>query len=497
MTTILWNQFPNTPAPGPRPYVLVTPSGPTDGGDFGPNSTRWSGTGSSLTGGIQEALYWLSQNAPNGAGTVYVTGGSYTISAGIANTASDQVVLFEAGVTLNYAAGASPIADANLGSVWFGVAASYGFNSTFKNYSHIRWYGNGCVVNLTNSGTAAVVFGLFQYGNHDSHGVSPYLGGEDFIVDGFVIPDAPPNTQAWYLGVDQYTTLPITGTSNTSNGLLQKIRNVRLSRIFYTANATSYSGSPTPLVLQGAWHDVLVEDCSIDSFGITGTSNCGGLFVRANSGDAEQLVVRRCYFRTAAGSQPIVAQIQGNASSINGGSSRVCRQVYVEDSTFDSGLSSPAGYELSINDTAGISTNVGFIADVEFRRCTFINCGVSLVGNGSYYGYLRFLDCVNASGSSFPAPTGSLSERFPMLSNFTTVTPGPTSSGTFTYTNLDALEEIVAVSGGTVTAAFWGASTSGTPTGSLGGTYRLRPGDAITIQYTTTGSLPTLAKFAV
>jgi hypothetical protein len=498
VTTILWNQFSNSPAPGPRPFVLVTPNGPTDGGDFGPSSTLWSGTGSSMTGGIQEALYWLSVHAPSGAGTVYVTGGSYSISAGIANTASQQVVIFEAGVTLNFSSGASALADANLGNAWFGVASSYGFNSTHTNYSHIAWYGNGCVINLTNAGSAATVFGLFQYGNYDTHGVSPYPGGIDFIVDGFVIPNAPADSAAWFVGVDQYTTLPISGTSNNSNGLLQKIRNIRLSRIFYTVAAGSYTGSPSMMVLQGAWHDVLIEDCSLDSYGVTGTSNPAGLFARANAGDAEQLVVRRCYFRTAAGTKPYPVIIQGNASGNNGSATRNCQQIYVEDTTFDSGLSSPAGFEVFINDTAGMSGNAGFATNFEFRRCTFINCELALNGQTALFGYLRFIDCITGSGSVFPTPnplSPSLSKRFPMTSNFTTLAALPTS-GPYTYPNVDAIEEILVVVGGTVSAVYWGGSASGTSTGTLTGTYRLRPGDSITISYTS-GSAPTLYKFAV
>jgi hypothetical protein len=376
--------------------------------------------------------------------------------------------------------------------VWFAVAASAGFNSTHANYSHIAWYGNGCVINLT-SAPVATIFGLFQYGAFDPYGVSPYYGGEDFVIDGFSMPNVPPSTLAFYLGVDHYTTLPISGTTNTSNGLLQKIRNVRLSRLFYTVNPSGFSGTPDPLTFQGAWHDILMEDCSFDSYGLTGSgSNCGGLFVRANAGDSEQLVVRRCYFRTSPLSQPLPVQIQANSSVHNGSMKRICQQVYVEDCTFDSGESTVSGYEVSINDTGGNSSNSGFVTNIEFRRCTFIVCGVSLVSNGNYFGYLRFMDCITGTGSTFPTPSsGSLGQRFPMAGNFGTIT---VSGNPFPYINVDAVEEIVVVVGGSVSAIVWGSTSSGTPTGLTSGTFRLRPGDSITVTYSTA---PSMYKFAV
>jgi hypothetical protein len=496
MTTILWNQFASSPAPGPRPYVLVTPNGPTDGGDFGPNSTLWSGSGSSQTGGIQEALYFLSSHSIGG--TVYVTGGSYSISAAIANTGSNQVVIFEAGVTLNFSSAASQITDANLGSVWFAIASSYGFNSTYANYSHVRWYGNGCVINLTNttpSATTATIFGLFQYGKNDSHSSSPYLAGIDFVVDGFVIPNAPTNSTVWFVGVDHYTTLPISGTSGTSNGLLQKIRNVRLSRIFYTAKSGSVSGNgPYPTLLQGAWHNVVIEDCSVDTLNVTSTTLCNGLFIRANAGDAEQAIVRRCYFRTAPGTTPSVVQIQGNLSGNNPTAPRICQQVYIEDSTFDSGLTTPQGQEIYINDVDFSNNDVGYATNIEFRRCIFLNCELYLLAYGNYFGYVRFMDCQSAAGNAMIPSSGSstLSRRYPMTANFSSISVG---SSPFIYSNLDGVEELVAVVGGTLTNVYWGSGVTGTtPTGSLNGTYRLRPGDVLTVAYS---GAPTMYKFAV
>lgn len=61
---------------GGKPYVLVTPNGPTDGGDFGPN------TFGTVTAGIQEAIDSLG----SGGGAVYIAQGTYNLTNVPANS---------------------------------------------------------------------------------------------------------------------------------------------------------------------------------------------------------------------------------------------------------------------------------------------------------------------------------------------------------------------------------------------------------------------------
>lgn len=506
MTTIHWDQFTlGASGPGPRPFVLVTPNGGTgtgsDGGDFG------SKTPGTSTNGLQEAL---NQIATSG-GTVYVAAGSYTLSKGVVNTGSNQVVNLDPGAVLNFSSSASPITSAALGSVWFGIASSFD-DSAKVNYSHNRWLGNGCTIatltDLSASGVFPSVFGLMQYGKHDSFEGN---AGEDFVVDGFVIPSLQVNQLVWYVAVDHYTTL-----QQTSADLELKIRAVRLSRIFATWPSTGPSSPPSAPemnVLQGAWHDVEIADCVMDASAQAGNyGDAGTLFVRANAGDSEQLVVRRCVFRGVGSGE--VVELQGCSTAINVSTPRTCQELYLEDCTIDSG-GGFLGTALYINDAnyPGTSTpnnQAGAIANVELRRCTFINCGVTLnpqlaLNNGQLtlqnrFGYLRFVDCTATNGSNvsqaFPQVAASyggvLPGRFPMTdssgaANFTGITVG---TSPFTYVNSDAIDEVVAVYNGSGVSVTWASSPSaGGP-----GSYRLRPGDSITVSYSTS---PTMKKYAL
>jgi hypothetical protein len=487
--------------------VLVTPNGGTgtgnDGGDFG------SKTPSTATNGIQEALNQISSSG----GTVYICTGAYYLSKGVVNTGSNQVVLFEAGVVLNFTSTAAPINSTDLGQVWLGIASSYN-DSSKVNFAHIYWFGNGCEIgnlpDLSSSGEFPTVFGLMQYGQYDGFSGN---AGEDFIVDGFQIPSLPVNQLVWALGVDHFTTIP-----ETSAGLALKIRNVRLSRLFAVMSSStpqSPPSAPEMNVLQGAWHNVEISDCAMDASPQAGNyGDAGTLFVRANAGDSEQLAVRRCFFRGIANGE--VVELQGCSTSKNVSTPRTCQDLYLEDCTVDSGGEFLAS-AIYINDANYPGTNTpnnqaGAILNIEFRRCTFINCGVTLndqlasvsgnIQRQNRFGYIRFVDCFDGSGgvSQFPqissAYFGALAGRYPMTqgttppsSNFTTVNTGVSS---FTYVNDDAIDEIVAIWGGSSIVVTW--NSVGGPIAGGTGTYRLRPGDSITVTYS---EPPQMAKYGV
>ena len=83
-----------------KPFVTVTPNGPDDGGDFGPN------TPGTQTAGIQEAINFLSsQMVSNGGytfplgGTVFIKRGIYILNAGIDLSKAQQINLIGEGVT--------------------------------------------------------------------------------------------------------------------------------------------------------------------------------------------------------------------------------------------------------------------------------------------------------------------------------------------------------------------------------------------------------------
>ncbi|HTZ62183.1 MAG TPA: hypothetical protein VMC82_06065 [Thermoplasmata archaeon] len=315
-----------------------------------------------------------------------------------------------------------------------------------------------------------MVIGIVQVGFNTT--ASPPAAGEDIIVDDFVILGVP-NT-SFFVSVQNYES----GISYTN-----QIRNVKVSRIHATWNASTTGASG--FVIQGSAREVVVEDCTIDTSALTSGVDCSNCFVHSNSGDCEQIRVTRCTF-IQNGLSGQIMEIQGNASGTNPSQRRDLHFVLIEDCIFNSGASSPVvggsggGY---IDDNNGTGAS-GFVYDIEFRRCSFINTAISFQSAGSQFGYLRFSDGAPSTSATYPTGfSGSLAGRGPNDPGVAVTVPASGSP----YYNTDGFDEVVLVSGGTVTAI----KRNGTTTGLTTGEFLLRDGDSLTVTYSVA---PTMTK---
>jgi hypothetical protein len=434
-----------------KPFVTVSPIGgalPNNGADFGPN------TAGTTTNGIQEAIASL----PGSGGVVYCLAGSYTLTTSLYNTGNFQVVMFAAGAILNFsAAGAYQTVDLNGPSdILVGTR-----RSPEVNFHDCYWFGNGAQVNA--SGMAGEQVFAAQ---HSAAAVSP--PGYRIIVDGFAIANV--GNTSFFIGANNYI-------SGVTYG--QQIRQVRFSRIAATwkAGATAASGC----AVQGSAREIYLADLTIDTSNVAAGTSYSNCFIRAASGDTEDVVIARSTF-IQNGSSGNVFDIQGNASQREGSASRSCFNIRFEDCVFDSKAASvvfagSGGGWIDDNDSTG---NTGFVYNVEFCRCEFgtgvtTNVGITFQSAGSKFGYMRFSEGTIPGGFS-----SSLTGRGPG-------DPGsavPWGTGPpYTYTNIDGFEERVIVDGGVTSITL-----NSQPTGVTSGAFVLRNGDYITVNAIPTSS---------
>jgi hypothetical protein len=444
-----------------KPFVTVSPIGgalPNNGADFGPN------TAGTTTNGIQEAINSLPANG----GVVYCLAGGYTISSTLHNTGSFQVVIFAAGAILGFQPGGT-YANSDLNGhadILVGTTRT----PSEANFHDCYWYGNGALV--TGSGINDEIVFAAQHGG--SHSAPPLTPGYRLVVDGFTISNI--GNTSFLIGAQNYA-------ANVTYA--NQIRQVRFSRISATwkPGTTGASGC----AVQGSAREIILADLNIDTSNVAAGTQYSNLFIRAASGDTEDVVVARSTFiNNQAGN---VFDIQGNASRIDGSVSRSCFNIRLEDCVFDSKQVSPTiGYAgsgggwIDDNDRTG---NTGYVYNVEFTRCEFgpgsptstanpPNVGITFQTYLSFFGYIRF------SEGSVPAAFSGA----PLLGR------GPGDAGvaiTFNashqYINLDGFEERVILSGG-------GAiSLNGSPTGLTTAVLILRDGDYVTSNPTPTTAI--------
>ncbi len=464
--------------------VTVSPIGtssgtllPNNGADYGPDSVNPSTLALTTTSGIQEALNSIASTG----GLVYLRRGAYNVSSPIQGTGSNQTVWFEPGSDLVFNMNTAPLM----------LLETYGLisiasnlpSSSPVNFSHVQWFGNGCVVNANGAGksNSTNVFLLVQAGYYEDTS-NPYKAGVDFVLDGFVLTNVP--NASFFVGVHNYNMTP----SNIT--YLNQIRNVRISRI----HATWYSpvSGASGLVVQGSVRQCVLEDLYMDMSNIPNSVNYSNLFIRSASGDTQQVKVRRSLFlgtklqtEQNPGSLGEVVEFQGIGAFGSSNSGWHLHELAIEDCTFDSAQPSVPTTQIGglyLDDTNGSET--GYIYNIEFRRCNFINSYWDYSNDATVFGYIRVVDSSspgNLSGS------GNLPGRWPN-------DPGISASITgSSYTNTDGFDEDVTAVGGVATSGFTAfISVNGASTGQSSGIFRLRTGDSLT--FTNYSTLPTLRK---
>src|ERR1700733_9988306 len=151
-----------------KPFILVTPNGPTDGGDYGPNTPGTS------TSGIQEAINAL----PSSGGAIFVAanpGSSYVLSAALTSNGRSNVILegagFNSSITTESDAAFHMLNISNSGWIVQNLYFNGANQSTSSIYHCIVTSGTNTTItnNLLTSGAGAgVTVGYVSAGGNES-----------------------------------------------------------------------------------------------------------------------------------------------------------------------------------------------------------------------------------------------------------------------------------------------------------------------------------------
>ena len=457
-----------------RPYLSVSAKGIAnslslifnDGADFGPDTPGTS------TSGIQEALNFLTAG-----GTVHCRNGAYSVSSPLINTSSNQDVIFEPGAVITFASGTTPLTS-NWGRAALIVVGTNNGTSpaTYVNYSHCRWIGYGVTINASLAGASAgnggaAVFGVLQAGLVEGTSITP---GEDIEIAGFTLQNVP--STAVIIAVENYTNI----TALSHPVYSYQIGNVRVSRI--TANwPVSGTGSVFGLVVSGSARAVAFEDCVMDASQVGSANARSVLFIDASAGEAQEIRVSRCTFK--CGQVGNSFELQGNTYVVGtSAQKKSLHEVLIEDCIFDSGASTVkysggGGGLIDDNGATPVANTPGYVYNVEFRRCYFVNAGVTTKTQGdgtSQFGYLRFTDG-SAPGGFAGTP---LLGRGPADPGIT-----PTVTSGVNVTNTYGFPVRLIVNPNTATGL--SVSINSISAGSSGGTFVIREGDTYNISWST------------
>lgn len=219
---------------GGLPFVIVTPGGPTDGGNFGPN------TPGTVTGGLDEACKSLSSG-----GFVFVAAASYSYTGAVTHINANTVIFFADGVSISTSA-----------------ASIFNPGSSVTN---IQFIGNGCAL----SGFTAEAFNIFN---------CQQVVIDSFNITGSSSPGTNNNIGIWLLhgstGRISNCLLTQCGNSAHQTGALQIVSNTAgtPSHDVDIRNVTLVSGaaltvgcnigSPTSADQQ---YNITISDCKSES----------------------------------------------------------------------------------------------------------------------------------------------------------------------------------------------------------------------------------------
>jgi hypothetical protein len=464
-----------------KPFVTVSPRGianslatlTNDGADFGPDT---SGT---TTSGIQEALNSIASSG----GLIYCLNGTFNLSSPLINTGSNQDVVFAPGSTVVFAEDTTPYTTGAGFAALIVVGTNNGTSpTTYENYSHCRWLGFGASINANLAGATsgsggAAVFGVLQAGLYEvSGGIAP---GEDIAIEGFAITNLA--AQAVAVSVENFTN--IVGLTNPTYDY--QISEVRVSRLTVTWPSDA-SGGAFGIFVIGSARALVIEDCTLDASAVGSSHSRSVLAVTASSGECEEIRVSRSTFKASGHGNCLLLQAN---TAFNTSGQRSLHEVLIEDCIFDSGYSSGTGYQgngggLITDDGIGtVGTYPGFVYNLEFRRCYFVNAGITSstqTSGASQFGYLRFTDGTTFGGFD---PSGTeLKGRGPADSGLSYSSGSPYNLPVYGFS-----VRLIVNPGSAVGLA---VKINGTNLGGAGGAFIVRPGD--TANLTWTSGTPTI-----
>jgi len=384
------------------------------GADFGPDTP-----GTEMNG--------LDSAIASGAGIIYVLNNgthNWSPSGTVGSVQSGQIVVFEGGCTVNWNT-------TNIIVIGTNAAGT-------TQYSHNVWIGNGThIINQSGGETGIYVQGIMCH------------------VDGFELDGN---------GADAIHAVIRT----PSSGGLQPV-NCTLSNI-HIYNFTGPTGT-IPLTFNGTTN-CAAYDCFVDGSNITSGNDYSLIYVNCDNNNTSNCSFVRC--RTKGnGASGQCLEVQGNEVS---GSTYSTQYILFEDCTFNSGATSAvaAGSGGPYLDDNNNTSGSGFIANITFSNCNWINCIMTYQSSSSHFGYIRY------EGGMPQGFSGTLDGR----SAGQTTEISPIGASPFTYTNNDGfLEDVVVVGGvGTVTEI----EIDGVSTGLTSGVFTLGVGHSITVTYSAT-----------
>lgn len=511
-----------------KPFTTVSPVGTAqgystnNGADFGPDTT---GT---HTSGIQEALNSINGSGGNPqGGTVYCLAGPnpatypFVLAAPITNTANYQTVIFEPGSVVQVTTALSGaealiwVAESFPSSLSPSQYASYvGTNA----YHHIRWLGNGCVIDLQTTGSQTVaISNVFEYSLVGPFGPlgggsgSPISGDQAHHVeiDGFEIKNI-----AWAVAFIQ--------TDNgsgfhpnlirSSSGYLEQAGIWKISRLYAHTWAIPSGFNIGPGIDFSAIGISGVRLFDLDGLFIDGSnipSSVGSnplaasmLTLWSNRGDTADISIKGCTFI----SNGLAGDVFWLYGSIFYPGGDITSRIHFFNCIFEANPANAPNPVLGGSGGATIEDSYsytqsqefdGVITDVEFRSCEFINVAIQFQTSGAAFGYCRFVDSkfwsYNPTAATFTLNpnwyNSALSERGPNSSDFPVTLPTKTLSPNqiWIYENTGQSQEFITASGG---SGVLGSINGGSY---LAGPWGLAPGDVLSVTYNLPGP-PTLSR---
>lgn len=410
------------------PFFVVAQDGT---GDYTDLQTAMANEGSALYY-VKGSYNFSSIAYPPVSSITIVFDGHGTITSSVPN-ASSMPALMAIGTYLNN--GISPVHD-------------------------IQIYGNGALIDLS-AYPAGNTDRLFAIGDYDITNA----GSHDIIVSGFEVYGGP--VAGPHIGSVAYAT-------NVNNTVTQGVYHVTVSNLYVHKLSLRTGGQyNSGLMEQGGGAYDLWQNCIVDATDGTGTpSDVSLLFAVANNGNVTHVVFDNCMVFSGPTGQNFEIQGSTNSNATLNTTFITLRNCYFI-STLTAGTAlggTGGGY---VDDTNG-GGEAGRVNYVTFDNCEFNNVGISWLSESTVTGYVRFINC------DVPEFSGNLAGRSPGQTSTITVGTSP-----FSFT--DEFDDIVEVTGGTVTSI----TLDGLATGVTDGVFYVPAQHPLVVTYS---AAPTMAK---
>lgn len=382
-------------------------------GDYGPFT---SGTS---TSGFQEAL-------DNGSGVYYVRAGTYTINEGVAPTADYTVVIFESGVTINSTLPSATVLF-NFSSVSTITDTTHNTNPSATPFIFIAYRGNHATINLVQNNSNASAFGCIGSGNNGTaqSTQSSFLYIDDFVIN---ISGTAGSNAIFFSAGYAVTVTP---------SLLNSVHNVYVSNLHI--KSTVSGGVASVISCYGGVNTAYFNNIMIDGSGIANTVTDYSLLSAYSKSGATTNVYFQNIVLISNGEIGQIFELQGCTETTGTVITQNVKFVNCQFVSPSSGVVYAGSGGAFIDDNNGTS-NGSYVNRITFDSCVFNKVGITFQNTSTYFGFVRFINTTVTS-------TGTLNGRTGNYTTAITVGPSPFQY----YSSSDGMDEIIIVTGGTVT----------------------------------------------